>query len=114
MRNNKDLCTSIMRKRDDVFTIRFTGTVILTRDKEEFSIGTICEWLLKDEKSPSIAILRQKLEETFGISITQRHLIDKIRPHRVYDELKHNSIDNYISDLDDSFSLDDVFDEEFF
>ena len=117
LKDNKWLCTSIMRQQEGVFSVSVVGAVILSTDRDALSVSKICSWVVAKEGKMSLEHLTERVNTLFGSNFDKYKIAFKIKEQGDEDKLLTDGVDEYLEQLiaaTDSDSDDDYFKEEFF
>lgn len=115
LRGNKWLLTCIMRQQEEISSLRVTGGIILSLDRNMLNISNICKWLI-DHNKMSLNMLVKEFNNHFGCNVDKYKIAAKLKTEKIWDVLVTDSIDEYIEGLafDSNLVIDDLFREEFF
>jgi hypothetical protein len=117
LKDNKWLCTSILRQQEGVFSLSIVNAVVLSTNRDDLSLVKICEWIIETEGRMRLEKLTERFNDLFGSKMDKNKLAFKIREQGNMVSLLTDSIEDYIEQL---ISLaggnddDDLFEEEFF
>ena len=116
LRDNKWLCTSIMRQQEGVFAKSVGNVVILSLYKEELSLAKICSWIVDKEGKMTVEHLTKRINEIFGSGLDKYNIAFKIKEQGNEEELLTDGVEEYIDQLItiSGDSEDDFFKEEFY
>ena len=114
MKDNKWMCTCIMRQQDGVYCLNVSGAIILSLDNEKaVSISRIAEWIVHSNGKMGIKQLTELINTRFGSTLNRSTIAEKLRQNNMWDSIVTDSIEDYIGNLLDDLD-DDLFREEFF
>lgn len=114
---NPWVLTSILRQKENVYSLRVSGNIILSFDKDDLNIAKICEWLIEKDGNMSLTMLTERLNDMFGVSMDKYKIAEKVKSFFGEDGLLRTEVDEYVASLSDGLdeeALDDIFQEEFF
>ena len=80
------------------------------------SIVSVCEWIVLEKGKQTVESLVTQLDTIFGCKASKNKVIVKLKESNKWDYLVIDSFDDYVDSLieNDSFDLNDAFQEEFF
>ena len=116
LKDNKWLCTSVLRQQEGVFSLPVAGAVILSLDKENLNVANICLWLSERDGKMTLEHMTEKVNEIFGSEFDKYKIASKIKEQGYEKAILTDGIDEYLNQL---ISLsdeqeDDLFREEFY
>ena len=117
LKDNKWLCTSILRQQEGVFSLFIANAVVLSTNKEDLRLAKICEWIIETEGRMSLEKLTERFNDIFGSRLDKYRIAFKIKEQGNAEILLTDSIEDYIEQLISSVGGsddDNLFEEEFF
>lgn len=117
LKDNKWLCTSILRQQEGVLSLSIVNAVVLSTNRDDLNLAKICQWIIETEGRMSLERLTERFNDIFGSKMDKYKLAFKIREQGNMEGLLIDSIDDYIEQLISSegdSDDDDLFKEEFF
>lgn len=115
LKDNKWLCTSILRQQDGVFSLPVANAVILSLERDELSLAKICMWIVDREGKMTLERLTDRLNTMFGSEIDKYKIALKIKEQGGEHNILTDSVDEYIEQIISATEgEEDLFKEEFF
>lgn len=116
LKDNKWLCTSIMRQQSGVFSLSIINAVVLSLQKDELSLAKICLWIAERDGKMKLEQLTDHINDIFGSKLDKYKIAFKIKEQGLENEILTDGVDEYLEQLILETSLDeeDPFKEEFF
>lgn len=116
LNQNKWMLSCIIRQQEGIYSRNICGSYILSKDSNNLSIVSVCEWIVLEKGKQTVENLVTQLDTIFGCKASKNKVIVKLKESNKWDCLVIDSFDDYVDSLieNDSFDLNDAFQEEFF
>lgn len=114
LKDNKWMTNCLMRQKEGIVSLNLSTTLILSRSSEQLNIPYICLWISENEGKKSLYDLTVRFNGIFDANISKEKISEKIKSKDMWDQIISDSFENYINDLLETSTDDDLFVEEFY
>lgn len=68
------LTTCLIRQKENVFTLPYANTKLLSFDKTLLETSLVCKWIVDREGKMTVSEMKQRLDDIFGIEMTEYNI----------------------------------------
>lgn len=74
LNTNPWLTTCLIRQKENVFTLPYATTKLLSFDKTLLETSLVCKWIADREGKMTVSEMKQRLDDIFGIEMTEYNI----------------------------------------
>lgn len=116
MRENRWLCTCLIRQQDGIYSKSFSSSIILSKKPNSLNTSKICEWIMSKYGKMSLNNLVAKFNELFDSNMPQYRIAVKLKSDNLWDKIVTDPMDDYINTIINNTEInsdDDLLLEDF-